>query len=399
MITGHRSRLTREGWYYVAFTLFILGGAALREVNLLVVMGGLMVAPIVFGWRFSSLCLRRISVQRRLPHRVFAGTPTHVTLDVTNGRRRTTSWVLRIDELLQLRKKGVRRSRLKGTATCIVDYVNPRATASATYRAQFNQRGQYEFGTVLISTQFPLGLVRSTKIVRVADSLLVLPRIGRLLPGWNTLLDSDKVGLQHSTSRQGHVDGDYYGLRDWQSGDNRRWIHWRTTARIGKLAVRQFERKNKPDLALVLDPWFGPGSDPHVVERAISFAATVVVKLARESVNQLAFGVADETAIFETSSNRKAFTDKLLERLASTQPVSDDDSLKKVLEATQRNVRLGTKLVVISTRANVLTSNLDTEKKGNWDSVATLVRATWIDCSSDQWGNYFRWETDANPSI
>lgn len=400
MLNGHRSRLTREGWYYVAFTLFILGGAALREVNLLVVMGGLMVAPLVFGWRYSSLCLRGISVHRRLPQRVFAGTPAQVTLDVTNGRRRTTTWVLRIDEVLTLRQRGVRRCRRqKGRATCMVDMVNPRSTTSTTYRVQFNQRGKYQFGAARVSTQFPLGIIRSMKAVRVTDSLLVLPMIGRLLPTWNTLLESDKIGFQHSTNRHGHVDGDYYGLRDWQSGDNRRWIHWRTTARVGRLSVKQFERQNKPELALIVDPWVGPNSDPAVLELAISFAATIVVYLSREGVNQLAFGVADQKAMFESHSNHRTFTDKLLERLASTEQESGDEALRRVLEETQRSVRLGTKLVVISTRPNVLhTHGRDREEMGNWGSVATLVRAAWIDCSSDQWKTYFRWEGHAKPS-
>ena len=400
MLKGHQSRLTREGWYYVAFTLFILGGAALREENLLVVMGGLMVAPIVFGWRFSSLCLRGISIQRRLPRRVFVGTPTQITLDLLNGRRRTTSWVLRVDEEITLRQKGVRRRRRhKGQATCVVDMLNPRSTATTTYRVQFNRRGKYQFGPVRVSTQFPLGLVRSTKLFRIPDSLLVLPKIGRLLPGWNTLLESDKIGLQHSTNRHGHVDGDYYGLRDWQSGDNRRWIHWRTTARTGRLAVRQFERQNKPELALVVDPWVSRDSDPEVVERAISFAATIIVNLSREGVNQLAFGVADQKAMFESHSNNRKFSDKLLERLASTEQVSNDDPLKRVLEATRGSVRLGTKLIVISTRPNVMQrQGIETEKNSNWDNVATLVRATWIDCSTDQWKNYFRWEGYVEPS-
>jgi len=237
------------------------------------------------------------------------------------------------------------------------------------------------------------------KAVRVTDSLLVLPMIGRLLPTWNTLLESDKIGFQHSTNRHGHVDGDYYGLRDWQSGDNRRWIHWRTTARVGRLSVKQFERQNKPELALIVDPWVGPNSDPAVLERAISFAATIVVNLAREGVNQLAFGVADQKAMFESHSNHRTFTDKLLERLASTEQESGDEALRRVLEETQRSVRLGTKLVVISTRPNVLhTSGLDREEMGNWGSVATLVRAAWIDCSSDQWKTYFRWEGHAKPS-
>lgn len=396
MLRGQKSRLTREGWYYVAFTLFILGGAALREVNLLVVMGGLMVAPLVFGWRYGSLCLRGISVRRRLPQRVFAGVPAKVTLSVSNQRRNTTSWLLQLDDTITLQRTGRWQRRSRGRARCIVHRVDPRSTVSVDYRIQFNQRGAYRFGPLFVSTMFPLGLVRSRIFQREADSLLVLPQIGRLLPGWSKLLESDKIGLQRASNRHGHVDGDYYGLRDWQSGDNRRWIHWRTTARKGTLSVRQFERQNKSELALVVDPWVSANSNPDTLELAISLAATVIVNLSREGVNQLAFGVADGKAMFESHSNHRTFTDKLLERLATTESSSEDSALASVLAEAQNNIRLGTKLVVISTRPNVLqAAETEREKHSSWDKISTLVRATWIDCSSDEWKNFYRWEEHA----
>jgi uncharacterized protein (DUF58 family) len=387
----NRSRLTREGWYYLAFSLFVLGGAALREVNLLVVLGGLMFAPLLLSWRHTSVSLRWITVERRMQRRLFAGEPALVTLDVHNNRRRMSTWMMRVEDVhIRQQAKRRNRKRLRGSSECIIPAVHPQSTVATQYRILFGRRGEYQLGPIRISSQFPLGIVRSIRSVPVWDSILVYPQIGRLLPGWYALLESEKPGTQQSSSRQGYVDGDFYGLRDWRSGDSRRWIHWRTTARIGRLAVRQFERQNKPDFALIVDPFSLDDSTLEIVERAISFAATIVVNLAREGVNQLAFGIADSQGGLETQTNHRAFTSKLLERLAMADESKDDEPLTELLIDAQRNIRLGTKLVVISTRPNVLQSHVgDDQRSTAWDSISTILRATWIDCSSKHWTHFF----------
>ena len=63
------------------------------------------------------------------------------------------------------------------------------------------------------------------------------------------------AGDQRRHPQRGVSEGDYYGLRPWQSGDSMRWIHWRTTAKMGRPTVLQFERQRNRDVALLLDPW------------------------------------------------------------------------------------------------------------------------------------------------
>ncbi len=396
MVSGPRARLTREGWYYLAFTLFILGGAALRQINLLVVLGGMMAAPMLFSWRCGVLSLRMTAVRRLLPKRIFSGQPALVTVEVNNNRRRTTSWMLVIDDQLTRHESGTdQRQRVKGRSTCIVPTLNPQSSCTPKYRVQFGQRGRYDFGPLRISTLFPLGLLRVMRTFRVSDSLLVYPQIGRLLPPWHRLMESENPGVQYASARRGYADGDYYALRDWQAGDNRRWIHWRTTARRGRLAVRQFERQNKPDFALLIDPWVGTGKGWQDVERAISFAATVVVDLSHEGSQEITFGVADGQADFETHTNSRIFANKLLERLAAAGESNNNQPLLRLLAAAQRDVRSRTHLVIISSRSKTeATEAFHSAASDNSDSLATLARSTWIDCSSDQWRKYFRWDND-----
>ena len=46
---------------------------------------------------------------------------------------------------------------------------------------------------------------------------------------------------------------EFYGLREYRHGDNSKHIHWRTTARLGRPAIRQHERRRNHRLCLVAD--------------------------------------------------------------------------------------------------------------------------------------------------
>src|SRR5688572_32528649 len=86
--------LTREGVYYVVVLAFIIGGAVLREVNLLVLLAGMMIGPLLFSWRWAALSLANLSVERRLPPTIAAGDPLIVDFEVFNHRRRLTSYAV-----------------------------------------------------------------------------------------------------------------------------------------------------------------------------------------------------------------------------------------------------------------------------------------------------------------
>ena len=66
MSLQRKIRLTREGWFYVVVLCFILGGAILREVNLLFVLAGMLAGPLVLSLRSVSTMLG--GVQNRADH-------------------------------------------------------------------------------------------------------------------------------------------------------------------------------------------------------------------------------------------------------------------------------------------------------------------------------------------
>ena len=200
-----RAWLTREGWYYLAVLAFIVGGAVLRSVNLLVVLAGMMIAPLLFNWRLVMASLTGLIVRRKLPEQILAGEPLTVEIDVENSRRWMSSWLLR-SRIGWSESRG-QGSGDRGTGTqveqgwigCVagrssggriavharrrvIPHVPARRQGVGTYRITLHRRGRYRFGPLRVSTRFPLGLVWGQITLPEQDELIVSPRLGRLLP-------------------------------------------------------------------------------------------------------------------------------------------------------------------------------------------------------------------------
>lgn len=78
-------------------------------------------------------------------------------------------------------------------------------------------------------------------------------------------------------------DVSFHALRGYVPGDDRRYIHWRTSARSGALMVRQFEETRRSHIAVALSTDAADYADEDEFELAVEAGASVVVQAARES--------------------------------------------------------------------------------------------------------------------
>ncbi|MCY2990258.1 MAG: DUF58 domain-containing protein [Planctomycetota bacterium] len=391
----------REGVYYLFVLGFIMGGAALRDVNLLFVLAGLMIGPMLLNWRMVVLAVRQLEVERRLPKQVFAGQPFLVQMLGHNRRPRLGSWMLVLEDTLQAEgtdpDSGKRFPRV--AAQVLLPYVAPGRWSRADYRVVLPQRGVYRFGPLRASTGFPLGLVRASVRQGHAERLVVYPRLGRLSPGWTGVLEATPFGRYQTYHRQGPVDGDYYGLREWRRGDSRRWIHWRTTAKLGKLVVRQFEQLQNRDLALVLDLWRPPVATPEDlarVELAVSFAASVVEELCRRGGSRLIVALAAEESGAWSATASSLFARQTMERLAVARGCAEN-RLAETLGSVVEQLQPGVQMAVFSTRSSQLGQAAHNEVfAGRPRQQRGLAQTVWLNVSEAQVGSVF--QLDPSPS-
>ena len=337
--------ITREGWYYLGMLGFIIAGAVIRDINLLYIMAGMMLGPMLYSIYASTKSLRRLTIDRRFQPIVGVGSPLYVEVraDKPKGASRAFATVIR-DEIQRV---GDRRSSTG--MSLFFPHIKPDSSEDNSYRAYMNRRGQYRLGPMQASTSIPIGLVRATIVDTENDTVFVSPQLGELSPAWSRRLDMRNDGGQRSVRRRGKAEGDFYGMREWRNGDSRTWIHWRTTAKRNKLTVRQFEQRINQDLVVILDLWQSEEvatPDPNI-ESAVSFAATLLFEYGRHGSTHMLIASASSQPFELQGTSSPVFRQEMMERLAMVE-ATKKDSLPEVLANVLPKASSSAKIVLVS---------------------------------------------------
>ncbi len=118
----------------------------------------------------------------------------------------------------------------------------------------------------------PLRLLSRQVVLADAVDLYVHPRTVAILGSASGFI-RDLEGLPSTTLSNSDVA--FHALREYVPGDDRRHIHWKTTARTGTLMVRQFEETRRAHLALALSTNLDEYGGEADLELAISVAASI----------------------------------------------------------------------------------------------------------------------------
>ncbi|MCS5722589.1 DUF58 domain-containing protein [Herbiconiux sp. CPCC 203407] len=110
------------------------------------------------------------------------------------------------------------------------------------------RRGVIRLGPVVVVRRDPLGLARRESVRSGAAELFVHPATVPLAVRSTGLL-RDLEGIP--TSDLTDSDMSFHALRPYVAGDDRRHIHWKSTARAGAFLVRQFEQTRRSHLIVV----------------------------------------------------------------------------------------------------------------------------------------------------
>lgn len=374
MAERRRVRIRTVGWYYLLVLSLVAGSAVFRVSNPLLMLAGLMIAPMLLNWRIAVALVQRLSLRRRLPRRICAGDTLVVGVELTNSKRSLGGRAMVVEDCIALDDSG---DGVSSSVDVVFSNVPPGKSSSSSYHVELSRRGRYRFGPARAFTAFPFGLVEGSVAIDAVDTILVCPRLGKLSPRWLDVIESEQHGDQRSRQRRGPADGDYYGLREFRPGDSTRWIHWRTTAKLGELSVRLLERQRNHDVALVLDLW--RPERPHRVhferiELAVSFAATVVADLCNRGDCRLLVAGAGIRSAPGLLAASPLLLEELLAGLAEVQGNSADN-LTETLQDVEVVVRKDTCRLVVSTRA--IPSEISRDPKLSWLNVsdeAHLVR-------------------------
>ncbi len=144
---------------------------------------------------------------------------------------------------------------------------------SEVFAIPARQRGVVVLGPVRTVRADPLGLIRRVKELADPIEVIVHPQTVRV-PFDATGFQADIEGVV--TAKLSSSDVSFHALRDYIPGDDRRNVHWPTTARTGRLVVRQFEETRRSHHLLLLDNQAQHWTDDDF-ELAVSAAASMAL--------------------------------------------------------------------------------------------------------------------------
>lgn len=167
----------------------------------------------------------------------------------------------------------------KGAAGFSVPALGRGKTHEELFAVPTRRRGHIVLGPVRAVRSDPFVLVRRVKDLSEQVDLFVHPRTVRLDAGRAGFLRDIEGITTHDLSSS---DVSFHALRDYVPGDDRRAIHWRTTARVGRLMVRQFEETRRSHLLLVLSLRPRDYLDDDDFETAVSAVASMGLQALRD---------------------------------------------------------------------------------------------------------------------
>ncbi len=155
----------------------------------------------------------------------------------------------------------------------------PHADTEDLFVIPTTQRSVITIGPAVSVRGDALGLLRRQVRWTAAHQLFVHPRTVRLA-GASTGMLRDLEG--QPTRDLSSNDVSFHALRPYVPGDDRRYIHWRTSARTGALMVRQFEETRRTHMVLALSADPGEYVTADEFELAVSAAASLGLQAIRE---------------------------------------------------------------------------------------------------------------------
>jgi uncharacterized protein (DUF58 family) len=271
----------------IALVLF-LAAAVTREPVVLVAA-----AAALAGWAVSFFSARIAlrGVEARIdvtPSRMVAGDTFTARILIANRKPFPMPW---LDVRLALPEGVVPEPSTPGmprgsVGAGFAPRAHERVTLSFTLRAA--QRGAYELGPIRLRSGDWLGFTSVESVVDVSPSIVAYPTplsvVDHHRPSLRPLAETaTKRGLLPDPLR-------FRGVREHRSGDARKEIHWKASARLGSLQTKMYEPATSLDAVFLLNvatyDQYWIQADPEEAELVIS-ATAELIRLAADAGRQV----------------------------------------------------------------------------------------------------------------
>jgi len=332
------SSFTLRAWLWLLTVAWLYAVAVVNDLPSTHLLWASFAAVLIICLLLSRAALSGLSVRVRLPEgRPVAGSTLPLDVELRNEGSFTKSGVLleweaknetfdlcitprpasegeSLPRILRLEAPGARNM-----ARFLLPTVPPGARVEASIPLEVTLRGLWRIkGTRLIGGD-PLGLFRVVREVGFKASFVVLPRHD--LYRWVDE-EASAMAMGVAAVRLPGAGDEFHSLRPYEPGDDLKKVHWRATAKVGRLVVKTFERGREEQRLVVLDlreefEWGRPPRSGE--ERKVEVTASLLHETTRRGGHFALAIVGKGTVLLPMEAGRGHFL-SALEALALSRP-------------------------------------------------------------------------------
>jgi len=223
----------------VAIVLWLLGYLVAGKTLYLFAYGalGLILAVYFTGRRTLPITGERSEVRARAREGEVLG------IDLTLHAKRRLSTIVLEEEL---------PDRLATTVQLPIATLQAGEDVTHSYRLFCKRRGVYKLGPLVVRWGDPIGLTEREQVLVPEFELLVHPSIEHVSSRPLTRHFEDPP-IRPPFSKPFPSGLEFYGMRDYQPGDDLRRIVWRAFARTGRMLVREAEQGITDQITILFD--------------------------------------------------------------------------------------------------------------------------------------------------
>jgi uncharacterized protein (DUF58 family) len=282
--TGRHDRIeykiSRTGLVTLFLCIAFLFMSIYWAANHVYLLTALMWAVAITSLLYPRIMLRATRVSASMPVEVYAQTPFAVELTLHTEGRVGGAYGIVVGPTDPERGRRQYVGRIGGK----------QPSHHLLVRETMPERGRHWLPGLSVASSFPFGLFHARRRAESERRVLVYPRLGQIS---SDALAQYRGGEARWLVEQRRKDqqGDFRSLRKYAPGDNPRHVHWKTSAKMGELYVREFERREMHSALLLLDAYLPPQMPEQAAEarrerfeRAVRFTATLAADLAERGV-------------------------------------------------------------------------------------------------------------------
>jgi uncharacterized protein (DUF58 family) len=251
---------------FLPFILALLVIAVILSVPIFVTVVYFLIAVYLVSRLWVRHSVEHVRLRRSFLDHAFLGDHVEVTIQVENASRVPVPWIEVTDSVPT-------ELRAAAPATHVLS-LGMRQRQRFSYRLDCGKRGYYVLGPFYFNTGDLLGVRQESLELPSLNSLTVYPRVLSL-----ERLELQSLAPQAALAATSPLIEDpsrVIGVRDYQRGDSPRRMHWKATAQLSRLMVRQFDPTISRETMIFLDLDGGNYSQPYDgTEMAIVAAASI----------------------------------------------------------------------------------------------------------------------------